>query len=321
MLHVAILCAQGLGDALLMMITAHHYAQNHYQVTFYYNQPDFLKPLFPYITIAPYPPLEAFPSHFQHYDLLLVENDHSKQAWALSHLRSTQVLPNITFLFPTPSKHSYTPRDYLFNSRLPVATNLQHAMQKLLQLTSATKENGLVIPQGMQQRYDRRIALHPTSKDPQRNWKQSQFLSLACRLKNLGYDPYFVLNTAESPSWQSLSTQGYQLFVFSSLLEITSFLYESRAFIGNDSGLGHLASNLGIPTVTISGNPKRVQLWRPDWAFNRVATLPCPLPNFKGIQWAFREKYWQNFVTVGRVLNNFKRLISMSSQQPGSHDS
>lgn len=321
MLHVAILCAQGLGDALLMMISAHHYMQKGHQVTFYYNQPDFLKPLFPQVTFLPYPPLEAFASHFQHYDLVLVENDHSEQAWALSHLRSTRVLPHITFLFPTPSKHSYEPRDYLFNSHLPIATNLQNAMQKLLQLKSATKDNGLLIPPGIKQRYDRRIALHPTSKDPKRNWKQSQFLSLANRLKNLGYDPYFVLNTSESTAWKPLTTQGYQLFVFSSLLEITSFLYESRALIGNDSGLGHLASNLGIPTVTISGNPKRVKLWRPDWTLNRVATLPYPLPNFKGIQWAFRENYWQNFVTVGRVLSNFKRLISMSSQQQGAHDS
>lgn len=320
MLRVAILCAQGLGDALLMMIPAYHFMQQGHFVTFYHDQGEFIQPLFPKTTIFPYPHLSLFPHYFKHYDLILVENDHSERAWTLLRLRDQKQLNQITFLFPTRSKHPIAPRDYLFDHHVPVATNLQRACQKLLQMPSATKENGLLLPNRTHHLYPHRIALHPTSKDPKRNWTQKQFIQLAARLKTLGYDPYFTLNEQEASSWHTVRDQGFHLFVFTSLTQLSCFLYESKALIGNDSGLGHLASNLGIPTLTISGNPKRVRLWRPDWSFNRVVTLPFNLPNWKGIKWNFREKYWQNFVTVGRVLDNFKQLLSIYSQQKGFND-
>ena len=95
---------------------------------------------------------------------------------------------------------------------------------------------------------------------------------------------------------------------FKSLKEVAAFLYESGYLIGNDSGLGHLASNLNIPTLTISGNPKRVRLWRPDWALNHVVTIPFPLPNFKGIRMRVRENFWQHFIPVARTLKAFRKL-------------
>ena len=134
MLNVAILCPQGLGDALLMMIVAHHFQKKGHAVTFYHDQPDFIRPLFPKMSFTSYPSLNVFEDTFKAYDLVLIENDHSEKAWTLINLRKQQHLTNITFLFPKPCKTICEPRDYVFNKKDPVATNLAKACQKLLQM-------------------------------------------------------------------------------------------------------------------------------------------------------------------------------------------
>ena len=57
--------------------------------------------------------------------------------------------------------------------------------------------------------------------------------------------------------------------IFSSLEELTSFLYESAFFIGNDSGPGHVASALNIPTLTIGQTKDLIdnsfELWTNDF--------------------------------------------------------
>lgn len=313
MLHIAVLCAQGLGDALLMMIPTHHFMLQGHTMTFYHDHPDMLAPLFPHVAISSYPDISAFALHFHKYDLLLVENDHGERAWTVHKLREENLLASVTFLFPTSPKYPHQPRDVLFDTKLPMASNLQKACQKLLQKPEVTKENGLIQPQGIKALHAKRIALHPTSKDPQRNWSKKQFLSLANKLTFLGYEPCFVLHEREKKAWEYLPK--HLLFVFSELPALCQFLHESLALIGNDSGLGHLASNLGLPTVTISGNPKRARLWRPDWSPNSLATIPSLLlPNFKGIKLNLRDNYWQNFVTVDKVLRRFTKLITTYSR-------
>lgn len=49
----------------------------------------------------------------------------------------------------------------------------------------------------------------------------------------------------------------------SGLLEATAILARATLFIGNDSGLGHLASAVGIPTLTLfgPGQPERYRPW------------------------------------------------------------
>ena len=153
---------------------------------------------------------------------------------------------------------------------------------------------------------EKRVVIHPTSNDPKRNWKKERFLSLASKLKERGYTPSFCVSPSERKEWEGI--KGVELPSFPSLKEVALYLHESGFLIGNDSGLGHLASNLGIPTLTISGNPKRVRLWRPDWAVGVVKTLPLPLPNFKGINLRLRENVWQRFITVNGAYKAFEEL-------------
>jgi len=47
------------------------------------------------------------------------------------------------------------------------------------------------------------------------------------------------------------------------LLEATAVLARASVFVGNDSGLGHLASAVGTPTLTLfgPGQPERYRPW------------------------------------------------------------
>ena len=48
-----------------------------------------------------------------------------------------------------------------------------------------------------------------------------------------------------------------------SILQAAAVLQHATAFVGNDSGLGHIAAALGVPTITIfgPGDPERYRPW------------------------------------------------------------
>ena len=306
----AIVCASGIGDGLLMMIGAHHLKQAGLTPTVFHDRSVDLAPLFPVHILLPHLPFEELEEGLQKYERVIVENDHSSRACHLFRLREQGRLPHLTFFFPTPSK-MIRAGDILFNPKIPFASNLAEACRQLLG-TALTKNNDLNLPvQKVYRKYPSRIVIHPTSQDRGRNWSKKQFLTLAEQLKKKGFSVTFCVSPKERREWEKI--EGIFLPTFHTLSEVRDYLYESGFFIGNDSGMGHLASNVGLPTLTISGNPKRVFLWRPNWSMGKVVTLPFPLPNFKGIGLPIREKYWQPFVSVSRVLHCFMELFDASS--------
>jgi ADP-heptose:LPS heptosyltransferase len=76
--------------------------------------------------------------------------------------------------------------------------------------------------------------------------------------------------------------------------------------IGNDSGIGHLASCLNLPTLIICRSKIAAPFWRPGWTSGEVILPPAWIPNLKGLR--FRDKYWQKSITVPKVLKSFNLL-------------
>ena len=109
------------------------------------------------------------------------------------------------------------------------------------------------------------VAFHPGSGSPKKNWPLPHFIALAERLKEeTGLAPVFTLGEADDAIARDLRTvaPGIPTLPPCSLLELTQFLSACRAYVGNDSGITHLAAATGIPVVALFG-PTEPRLWAP----------------------------------------------------------
>ncbi len=115
----------------------------------------------------------------------------------------------------------------------------------------------------------RTIAIHPGSGSERKNWPIASYADI---IKSLWQEHYEVLLLAGPAEEQKLAylqhhlkpPQGlYRTLVNAPLLEIAQQLRQCRGYLGNDSGLTHLAAMLGIPTVAIFGPGSRASNWEP----------------------------------------------------------
>jgi heptosyltransferase III len=292
--RAAVLPAAGIGDALLMLIASHHLQQSGWKVTTFHKALPELSSWFPTHHFALLPSLE----HLDTFDKIIVENDNSPN---ISLLRK-RFREKLSIFYPTysPQKHGpLSPLDCAFSSTLSMAENIARA-------SSASKDNGITPPKTLQHRlHPKRILLHPSSSQLQKNWLPERFIQLALKLKNLGYEPIFTISPAERSEWLFLEERGFSLPHLPTLSALASLIYESGSIIGNDSLIGHLASNLAIPALIIANDPKRMRLWRPDWLTAQLVFPPTLLPNFKGLR--LRDTKWQHWISVRAVLQAFHK--------------
>ena len=299
MKRAAVIPSKGIGDALLMMIASHQLLLQGYEVTTFHGALRELAAWFPGHRFADRPPLQELSA----FDFALIENDNSPEVLSLKN-------PKASIFYPTykEGKHPpLSPIDQVFDADLSMADNIAEAMRVLLNLEKPSKENGLTPPKGLVHRlYLHRIVIHAGSSEAQKNWPLEKFLEVSRGLKRRGFYPVFAIEEREKEKWTAL--QKEELVFLKNLEELATLIYESGAFIGNDSLLGHLASNLNIPTLTISDDQKRMQLWRPGWLQGAVVTPQRWVPNFKPLR--LRKKKWQAFVSSRRVLSVFKDILS-----------
>jgi hypothetical protein len=319
MLKIAIHSAPGLGDAFLMMIVAHHLTLHGHKVIFFHPHVTLLAPIFPTITIHCYPNLQDYDSRFLEFDETLLQNDHSERSWRLLNLRNDEKLNNLKVLFIKPYPKQTKEKDFTFDQKLLFSSNLQKALSTFYQI-DASKENGLVFSESQKKQiHKNRVMIHPTSGDQKRNWCKKKFVQLDQMLKKLNYDVIFCISEAEKKSFISDETSKLTIKPFSTLKGLAEDLNKACYFIGNDSGVGHLASYLGLKTITISGNKKHSMLWRPSWEKNILVTPSFPLPNFKGLVYKYfngriRDNHWQKFISTKKVLHAFLKMTNLTNK-------
>jgi ADP-heptose:LPS heptosyltransferase len=107
-----------------------------------------------------------------------------------------------------------------------------------------------------------RIIVHPGSGSVRKRWPLDRFLELAEVIERRGLRPQFVCGPAESDLDAEISNRNRQVHRFSELTDLVAWLKTAGGYIGNDSGISHLAAFLGLPSVVIFGpaDPKR---WKP----------------------------------------------------------
>lgn len=105
------------------------------------------------------------------------------------------------------------------------------------------------------------IAIHPGSMTPVRCWPAASFAAVINKLLRMHYPVLLLLGPSEDRLLKELGKhlsrppQAEMLSVLqnASMLEVARHLQQCRYYLGNDSGIGHLAGMLGIPTLILFG--------------------------------------------------------------------
>lgn len=291
----------GLGDGLIAAILSHNLVKARHEVDTFHPLMGQLQAFFPSLTFYPrptaLPPLESYDRIF----IILEKLDwmQALQKKALEEFPEKTVVLNP---IATPNNNYPFWEMGCFDGNQPFVDNLVNYCKEQLQIEGATKENGIVLPEYVtRKKYPRRVILHPTSSRAGKNWGKMGFIRLANRLTKEGYEPIFILTKKEKEDWPEIESP-----TFEDLAEVAAFVAESGYMIGNDSGIGHLASCMGIPTLTICRSELSANFWRPAWEKGKVVIPSKWIPNLKGMRW--RDKKWQKFVSVSRVFNEFRIL-------------
>ena len=114
------------------------------------------------------------------------------------------------------------------------------------------------------------LALGPGARWEPKRWPVRHFSALAARLQPQ-FDAVPLLGSAADAACcrelaAALSLPCRNLAGETTLLQAGALLQHSRLFVGNDSGLGHLAAAVAIPTLTLfgPGEPPRYRPWNPQ---------------------------------------------------------
>jgi heptosyltransferase III len=303
----AVLPALGIGDALLMMIASHQLKKGGYRVTVFHDALPQLSCWFPGHDLRMLPSQEELIETLNPFGLILVENDNSSKMKRLIDAYRAR----LSIFYPTYSATKHAPlsmQDYVFDQDLPMADNIAKSIATFFDLPVPSKANGILPPQTLTHRCKKdQIVIHPTSRVPAKNWKAKGFLEVARKLRAKGFQPLFCVGPAERADWKNIEEEGFALASSPTLAALAAVVYESGFVIGNDSLIGHLASNLAIPTLIIANDEKRMRLWCPGWQKGHLVLPPAYLPNWKFLR--LREQKWQHFITSSKVLRSFDQLL------------
>jgi ADP-heptose:LPS heptosyltransferase len=105
------------------------------------------------------------------------------------------------------------------------------------------------------------LAVHPGSGSPRKNWPATRFGALADRLAT--GRPFLVV---EGPADEAAVTplRGGRAVVAKDLplRVLGALLRRARLYVGNDSGVSHLAAAFGAPALVLFG-PTSAAVWKP----------------------------------------------------------
>ena len=279
---IAFVFSPQLGDSLISMVTAYNLRRNGYDVTVFSDHMFALQHWFANDKIYPYPQEKQIRSTLAAYDTLIFTYPHDIYGQADSWH------PNIIIL-------SMAPPNKAQKNMVDIQVDIG---REALHLTNLVRTNDLTPPKNIHlHKHTQRVIIHPTSRQKFRSWPKKKFVQLAKNLQELGCQPSFIMTTTEREEWQSIEKEGLELPYIPSLDQVAEYIYESGWFIGNDSGSGHLASNLGLNTVTLVARPGLARLWRPSWMPGVVIFPPAWL-----ITRPLKERFWKNFISVRKVL-------------------
>ena len=126
--------------------------------------------------------------------------------------------------------------------------------------------------------------IHPTAAFDTKTWAIENFGRVTERLFERGLRSVAIVSGAEKSTGASLKKlTSVPVVVLDdlSLPEVTALASRASLFVGNDSGIAHIAAAAGAPCVVIFGSSNRNH-WRPwttkpnEIVFEELPCQPCP---------------------------------------------
>ena len=161
---------------------------------------------------------------------------------------------------------------------------------------------------------DRKIALiHPAAAFTTKQWSVENFARVAEFLSERGFAPVAIAAPNEKELLEKLRAEtSIEITTLDlSLPEVTALAARSQLFVGNDSGIAHIAAAVSTPVVVIFGS-SNIAHWRPwnsapaEVVFEEMSCQPC--------HGYFCEKFEQPEciirVPVTRVIAAIERLLT-----------
>lgn len=302
----AFFCHNALGDGINGLVLSNCLHFNGWQVDTYQNTIGALQNWFPHLPVMPHPSLKELPKILQRYDYyFVVQNDTDPFVLELIREGKRRFPDRMRVIYFYPSKHIVKEpyyQDCLTDPKLSIAGNLRKISEKLLRLPKVPKGSGLIPPPGLVfRKHPKRVIIHPSSSRPAKNWPKEKFLKLAKKIEEKGFFPVFV--PGEKEGWEDI---GYPIELFPTLDALARYIYESGYLVGNDSGLGHLASALGLPTLTLCRRKAVGSLWGPSFSSSIVLAPSSWIPNIRGFR--LRDRHWKKFLSVRKAFHAFCKL-------------
>lgn len=310
----AVISSSGIGDGVMMMVASHLLYHQGYHVTTFHNGLQQISDWFPSHRFSPLPKLSQLESIFSSFDLVILQYDHHRlETKFLIKLYQEKLIKNLSIFYPShqsAKREKITPLDQIFSPNQSMVENIAASISSLLSIHQASKNNGLIPLASLERnKYRNRVIINPIKYPPTAAWSADKFIRVGEKLQKLGCTVAFCVPLQCRFQWEHILAKGFLLPVFPSIREAISYIFESYLFVGNDSGLGHIASNLQIPTVIVSNCYKRMRLWKPGWFPSRVLTPAKWIFNPK--KYRYREKYWDRFISTRQVVNACKEFITL----------
>ena len=149
---------------------------------------------------------------------------------------------------------------------------------------TVTERASTAIEQRLQSIHRPIALLHPAAAFHTKQWPTENFARTAELLAGRGFHSVAIASKPESEVLQKLkgdSNVPVTTFDDLSLPEITALAAKAKLFVGNDSGIAHIAAAVNTPSVVIFGSSNRGH-WRPwtdaphEIVFKELPCQPCP---------------------------------------------
>ncbi len=126
------------------------------------------------------------------------------------------------------------------------------------------------------------VFIHPGSGGREKCWPIEHFLSFARRLAEADQKPVFLLGPVElerfAPADMERIERQYPVFKNLPLDHLTALLACGKGYLGNDSGITHLAAAINLPGIALFGPTNPIH-WRPLGSAFQCIHIPGDWPN------------------------------------------